>query len=191
MAATNRVRRIERPVKPARTLTLLDAIADDELFAPWFAKDPVGWTAWFAFLKSLFGLPMSAEQARIFRECTGRTELPSSVAREIFLICGRRSGKSFILALIAVWLACFHSYREYLAPGERGTIFIVASDRRQARTILRYIEALLTRIPPLTRLIQRSWNEGYDLSTSISIEVGTASHLSGGVVELPSNLTTA
>lgn len=178
MAATNRVRRTARSVKPVRTLSLLDAIADDELFAPWFAKVPAGWTAWFAFLKALFGLPMSAEQARIFRECTGRSELPQSVAREIFLICGRRSGKSFILALIAVWLACFHSYREYLAPGERGTIFIVASDRKQARVILRYITALLTGVPALNRLVTRTWQEGFDLSTSISIEVGTASHRS-------------
>lgn len=54
----------------------------------------------------------------------------------IFLIYGRRSGKSQILALVAVWLACFIT--PVLGPGERGTIFIVASARRQARTILRY-----------------------------------------------------
>lgn len=178
MAATTRVRRTPRPASRAAPLSLLNAIADHDLFAPWFAKNPAGWTAWFAFLKALFGLPMSAEQRRIFEECTGRTELPSSVAREIFLICGRRSGKSFILALIAVWLACFHSYRDYLAPGERGTIFIVASDRKQARVILRYITALLTGIPALSRLVTRTVQEGFDLSTSITIEVGTASHRS-------------
>jgi hypothetical protein len=178
MAATNRVERTVRPATRPGTLSLLDAIADDALFAPWFSKDPAGWTAWFAFLKALFGLSMSSEQTRIFRECTGRTELPINSAREAFLICGRRSGKSFILALIAVWLACFHSYREYLAPGERGTIFIVASDRKQARVILRYITALLTGVPALSRLVIRTWQEGFDLSTSISIEVGTASHRS-------------
>ncbi len=180
MASTNRYeRQTHRPASPpSPPKTIFSAIEDMELLGPWFAKDPAGWTAWFAFLKALFGLPMSAEQARIFRECTGRTETPSSVAREIFLICGRRSGKSFVLALIAVWLACFHSYREYLAPGERGTIFIVASDRKQARVILRYITALLTGVPALGRLVTRTWQEGFDLSTSISIEVGTASHRS-------------
>lgn len=179
MAGMNRYQReTQRPANPAGPLTLLDAIADDALFAPWFSRNPSGWTAWFALLKAVWALAMSPEQARIFRECTGRTELPSSVAREIFLICGRRSGKSFILALVAVWLACFHSYRQYLAPGERGTIFIVASDRRQARTILRYITALLTGVPPLSRLVTRTWAEGFDLSTNISIEVGTASHRS-------------
>lgn len=176
--ALRRIRRTPRPVTPAAPLSLLDAIADDELFAGWFSKDPAGWTAWFSFLRVLFGLTLSAEQARIFRECTGRTELPTGIAREAFLICGRRSGKSFILALIAVWLACFYSWKQYLAPGERGTIFIVASDRKQARVILRYITALLTGVPALSRLVTRTWNEGYDLSTSISIEVGTASYRS-------------
>jgi hypothetical protein len=85
--------------------------------------------------------PASSANAQAGPNCLRRSQ------REIFLICGRRSGKSFVLALIAVWLACFHSYRQYLAPGERGTIFIVASDRRQARTILRYVTALLTRSP--------------------------------------------
>lgn len=182
MATTTRVRRTPRPASPKRPAsspkTIFSAISDLELFSPWFERNPAGWTAWFAFLKALFGLPMSAEQARIFRECTGRTELPASVAREVYLLAGRRSGKSFILALIAVWLACFHSYREYLAPGERGTIFIVASDRKQARVILRYITALLTGIPALNRLVTRTWQEGFDLSTGISIEVGTASHRS-------------
>ena len=168
--------KIGRPKPPSRR-TLLDACADPDLFADWFKKNPAGWTAWFAFLRAAFGLPMSKEHRSIYQQCTGRTDSPATIAREIFLICGRRSGKSFVLALIAVWLACFHSYRQYLSPGERGTIFIVASDRRQARVILRYITALLD-IPALKHLIVRSRAEGFELSTGIAIEVGTASHRS-------------
>lgn len=164
--------------KPPTSLTLLDACADPDLFAHWFSRHPEGWTAWFAFMRALFGLPLNAEQRRIYCACTGRTDAPDTAAREVYLICGRRSGKSFILALIAVWLACFHNYRGQLAPGERGTIFIVASDRKQARVILRYVTALLNEVSALRHLVTRSWNEGYDLSTGISIEVGTASHRS-------------
>ena len=32
-----------------RTLTLLDAMVDRKLFAPWF-KDRTSWSAWFAFI---------------------------------------------------------------------------------------------------------------------------------------------
>ena len=52
---------------------------------------------------------------------------------------GRRGGKSFILATIAVFLACFKDWRSYLGPGERATIMIIARDRRQARVIKRFV----------------------------------------------------
>ena len=63
--------------------------------------------------------------------------------REAWLVFGRRAGKSFILALIAVYLAIFRDWRPYLSPGEVGTIKVMAVDRRQARTIWRYAYALL------------------------------------------------
>jgi hypothetical protein len=47
---------------------------------------------------------------------------------EAYLFCGRRAGKPFILALVAVYLAIFQDWSEYLAPGERGTI---NGDRRR------------------------------------------------------------
>jgi hypothetical protein len=155
-------------------ITLLDAVADPHLFAPWF-KNPATWTAWLAFIAALFALPMTAEQLAIYRQCTGRDEPPSFPAQEGWLICGRRAGKSFILALIAVFLAAFYDYRQFLSPGERGTILVIAADRKQARVIMRYIRALIQRVPMLARLIEREWAEGFDLNNSVTIEVGTAS----------------
>lgn len=163
-----------RIIRPTNSLTILDAIADPQLFGPWFKKGKT-WAAWLAFLAALFALPMSADQMAVYRKATKRDEAPSEIAKEAWLVCGRRAGKSFILALIAVFLACFHDYRRYLAPGERGMVLIIASDRKQARVIVRYIKALLTCIPMLARLIEREWTEGFDLSNSVTIEVGTAS----------------
>ena len=101
------------------TVSILDAVADDRLFAPWFAKKPGSWAAWFAFLAALFALPMTPEQLKLYQQCTGRKKPPLAVARACYLICGRRSGKSFILALVAVFLACFFDFREFLSRGER------------------------------------------------------------------------
>lgn len=156
------------------SLTLLDAISDPNLFASWF-KDPSTWQAWFALIAALFALPMTADQLAIYREHTGRNEPPVTQASEAWLICGRRAGKSFVLALIAVFLAAFHDYRQYLAPGERGTVFVIATDRKQARIILRYVRALLNNVPMLARMIEREWAEGFDLSNAVTIEVATAS----------------
>jgi hypothetical protein len=151
-------------------------VADKNLFARRWFKNPSTWSAWFAFLAALFALPMSDDQLAIYRQCTGRDAPPTLVGREAWLICGRRAGKSFILALIAVFLACFYDYSRYIVPGERGTILIIASDRRQARTIFRYIKGLLTGIPILKYMILRETAEAFDLNNSISIEIQAASY---------------
>jgi hypothetical protein len=52
---------------------------------------------------------MTPEQLAAYRRCTGRAEPPKATAAEAWLVCGRRAGKSFVLALVAVFLAAFHS----------------------------------------------------------------------------------
>src|SRR5690349_18962614 len=127
-------------------MNIIDAINDPRLFAPVF-RDARSWQAWFAFLSALFGLSMDVEQRRIFTQCTHRTDRPNSPAREAWLVIGRRGGKSFVLALVAVFLGCFFDWRPYLGPGERGTIMVIAADRKQARVILRYVKGLLQTVP--------------------------------------------
>jgi hypothetical protein len=160
--------------RAGRALTILDAIADARLFAPWF-RDRAMWQSWFAFLGALFGLPLTPDQLAIYQRSTGRTTPPAMPSSEASLICGRRAGKSFMLALIAVFLACFFSWRSHLAPGERGTVMVIATDRRQARVIIRYIRGLLTGIPMLARIVERETAESFDLNNFVTIEVGTAS----------------
>ena len=160
-----------------RRFTLLDAIDDPQLFAPWF-KDRATWAAWFVFLRCLFGLPLTSSELALFRECTGRTEPPTAPASEGWLICGRRSGKSFMLALCAVFISAFHQYRQYLAPGERGVVLVIASDRKQARVIFRYIRALLLGVPMLRKLVERETADAFDLNNSTSIEIMAASYRS-------------
>jgi hypothetical protein len=53
---------------------------------------------------ALFGLPMSETEAEVFRVCTGRSALPDQPFREAWMVCGRRSGKSFVMADTDVFL---------------------------------------------------------------------------------------
>jgi hypothetical protein len=158
-------------------VNILDTIQDEELFARWF-KNKVTWQAWFAFIAALFGVSMTPEQLATYEACTGRSEAPSEPLTEAWLICGRRAGKSFVLALIAVFLACFKSYTEFLGPGERATIMVIATDRRQARTIFRYIRGMISGTPLLADLIERETADTLDLTNGVTIEVGTASYRS-------------
>jgi hypothetical protein len=158
-------------------MNIIQAISDPELFAPWF-KDRATWHAWFAFLAALFGLPMTPDQLAVYQACTGRDGPPTAPATEGWLICGRRAGKSFILAIAATFSAAFRNYADYLAPGERATVMVIACDRKQARVIVRYIRALLTKVPMLARMIERETVDAFDLLNGVSIEVQVASYRS-------------
>ena len=126
------------------------------------------------FLKALFGLPMTPAEVETFTRFTGRTMPPTTAAREAWLVVGRRGGKSRIAALIAVFLACFKSYRHILAPGERGVVMVLAADREQARVVFGYIEALLEQVPMLAALIAHRTKEEITLTNRITIRVQTA-----------------
>src|SRR6266404_2681432 len=136
-------------------ISLIDCMDDDRLFSPWFRKHRESWRAWRVFIKALFSLEMDDEELSLYQQCTGRTDPPNAAFAIAYLICGRRAGKTFTLALICIFLACFRSYEEFLAPGERGTIMLIASDRRQARSCLRYMSALLKEVPLLAKRIER------------------------------------
>jgi hypothetical protein len=156
-------------------LSILQALDDDDLFGAAF-KDRDTWAAWRTFLAACFGLWLESAVAReCFTEHTGRSRLPTSPAREAWVIAGRRGGKSRIAALVSVFLAAFRDYSAVLAPGERGTLPIIAADRRQARTVLRYVNGLLDGSPMLKRLVVNRTNESVELSTRVTIEVHTCS----------------
>ncbi len=155
-------------------MNILQACADPNLFAPWFKRGD--WTAWFAYLAALFGLPMTDEQLAVYRQHTGRTQPPLEAFSEGWLIIGRRGGKSFIMALVAVFLATFRDYRPFLQPGERATIAVIAADRKQARVIMRYVEGLLAGVPMLAQLVESTTKESVELQGQVTIEVRTASY---------------
>jgi len=143
------------------------------LFARWFSGE--SWAAWLAFLAALFALPMTKAQRAIYAKHTGRSSVPEEPAREAFVIVGRRGGKSIIAALIAVYVACFRKYDDVLAPGEVGTVVVVAADRKQARVILRYINGFFDHVQLLGRLIVNRTKEAIELSNRVVIEIHTAS----------------
>jgi hypothetical protein len=158
-------------------IDIIQACRDPFLFASAFEREgvpPASWKAWIAVLRAMFGLELSSSDLELFRACTGRQKSPTGPFKETWLICGRRGGKSFMMALIAVYLACFFDYRPFLNVGERGTVMIIAADRKQARVVLRYIRGLLS-VPTLASMVNSERAEGFDLDNRVTIEIHTAS----------------
>jgi hypothetical protein len=95
-----------------KATSILDAIGDTHLFASHF-PNPDTWARWRVLLAALFGHPLSDDDLEIYRHHTGRAEPPASAFNEAWLVCGRRGGKSRMLALIEVGTASFRSARGY------------------------------------------------------------------------------
>jgi hypothetical protein len=156
-------------------IDILETVSDPALFAGSF-RDPSTWRTWFCFLRAMFGLPMTEDDWAVFRQCTGRDDRPTGGFTEAWLVVGRRGGKSIILALIAVFLACFVDWSRYLNRGERGVVLVVAADKKQARVIFRYVQAFLTQTPLLAPLIERETMDTLDLTNGLSIEILAANY---------------
>ncbi len=159
-------------VRGEERMTIIDAMRDPQLFGSWFRGK--SWESWRVFLKALFGLDLAGCELDTFRQFTGRKITPEETT-EAWLIVGRRGGKSLIAALVAVFLGCFRDYSKYLAPGERGTLMVIAADRKQSRVVMRYIMGFLESVPMLTPMIERRTKESVDLSNWVTIEVHTCS----------------
>jgi hypothetical protein len=153
-------------------VNIIEALDDPALFQPHFRGS--SWAAWRSFLAAFFALG-DEDAAGAYYAATGRQGLPTTPFSEAALIVGRRGGKSRVLALIAVYLACFRDYVPYLAPGEVATIAILAANRSQARSIFRYVSGLLKAVPLLSSLVEDETAELITLTNRVVIEISTAS----------------
>jgi hypothetical protein len=79
-----------------------------------------------------------------------------------------------MMATTACYLACFFDYKPFLNIGERATLMVIAADRKQARTIMRYIRGIL-QTPALVKMVLNERAESFDLNNRVTIEVHTAS----------------
>ncbi|MEI4262347.1 hypothetical protein [Roseovarius sp. D0-M9] len=156
------------------TATIIDAMTDRKLFGDTFGGD--SFEGWRALLAGFYGLELDDTGADTFKTLTGRTGAPTGPHDELWLAVGRRGGKSHVAGLLAIYEACFTDHRDKLAPGEVATCMVIASDRRQARAVMRYISGLVNENPMLRRLVLRENSEAIEFTNRAAIEVHTASH---------------
>jgi hypothetical protein len=133
------------------------------------------WRAWITCLRAAFALPMNAKDRAIFQQHTARSTPPAKPVTELWVVVGRRGGKSRITAALGCYIAAFRDYTPYLAIGERATVAIIAADRAQARTIFRYVRGMFHASPMLRSMIERETGDTIDLSNAVTIEVHTCS----------------
>ena len=109
-------------------------MSDPAIFGDQFSND--SWESWRALLSGFYG--EGCTDPSIFETLTQRT--PEGPYSELWMVIGRRGGKSHAAALIAVYEAFVRDHSSKLAKGEVATVMVVAADRKQARTIFNYIK---------------------------------------------------
>jgi hypothetical protein len=127
------------------------------------------WAVWLAILRAAFALPMSDDDRKLFAQVASERDVPTQRVRELWAIVGRRGGKSRVAAAIACYLACFCKYK--LAPGETGTVLVLAVSKDQAATVFNYALAFLQSSPLLAREIDSTTAHEIRLKNGLVIAV--------------------
>lgn len=156
-------------------MNIIEALHSDNCFKPLF-KDIETWHVWEVYLQTLFGLPIEDRKDRkLLKDCTGLKKSPVKPARSSFVICGRRSGKTFTMSCISVFLAIFKDWSKFLSTGERGYIFIIANDKHQARIMKDYISGIFNSNASFKKLVAKDLTWEIELKNQVTIMVKTSS----------------
>lgn len=136
-----------------------------------YAFQGPSWRVWRTILAGAFGLKLKPEDAETFRRLTQRDPL-TACARELWVIAGRRAGKTNTAAAIAVYLATLKKWT--VSPGETPTVMVLAADRDQAKVAFRYCLGLLQGSTILSGEVDSSTNDTIRLLNGVEIVVGTS-----------------
>src|SRR6266567_5508155 len=148
--------------------TVLDTITDTNLLGQFFAGP--SWDNWRVTLKATFGHPMTEPERQTFRALADRAPPPARV-REAWFAIGRRGGKDSIVSAIATHAAVFGNFKQFVRPGERPVVLIVAATREQASGMINYITGYFDSVPLLAPLVQSRTDQSIGLTTGVDIVV--------------------
>ncbi|MGO9038186.1 MAG: hypothetical protein ACLQKH_09390 [Steroidobacteraceae bacterium] len=148
------------------------------------------WATWRMVARLIDGDAhlLSRKDQDLALRLTGRTVLPSTAPREVYVGAGRRSGKSRFGSVVATWLAA----AEYsqLAAGETAIVAHIAPDKRQAEIDLSYARGIVKDSKLLSAELIGDTADGLEFAHRTRLEVATASYrtvrgrtLAGGIID--------
>lgn len=135
-----------KPLVPMR-----DALADPNLLGGAIHGD--SWLPWRTLLIAAMGERLTDEERAVFTALTGRDVEPLEQVEEVWGIVGRRGGKTRAAGTLAAYVGGLCDHSEYLAPGERGVIPILAASVTQAGRAFMHAKGILQHSPVLAELI--------------------------------------
>jgi len=157
-----------------KPISFAEALRDVRLLGASFRG--ASWRPWHVLAKIISGQPLNDSEMAFVFECTGRRVLPQNPPRRLYLLVGRRGGKSRFLSALAVWVAALAAnWRNLMAPGEPAVVMLVACDKKQAAVLRRYADGLL-QAPLLAPEVVRRTAERIELRSGAVLEITTNDH---------------
>lgn len=128
-------------------------------FLEWLAVVPSPGQAELARVAFDGALPVDRDLARTIFGC----DVPMACRRVVALVCGARSGKSYLfVALRLVWGMLMRDLSS-MAPGQRAVAMIVAPNEKHRREVLNYAMGAMNSKPELKALLVRETEKGFEI----------------------------
>ncbi len=160
-----------RPAIPA--VTMRRALSDPNLLGGVLEGD--SWLSWRSLLIAANGERLTDEEREAFKRLTGRGREPLEPCEELWVVAGRRGGKSRAAAVLAIYQAVFVDHAKVVVVGERPVVLILAQNQLQAKVVFGYIDGILATTPLLAGLVTGRFVDTLTLSNGIDIVVRAAS----------------
>ena len=106
--------------------TIDEALRDKNLLGA-ALDDASTWRNWMVVLRAAFGLRLNEEQRSVFKAVAGDREPPTARVQELWIVAGRRSGKTRMASAIASFIASIERSKFRLAPGETGVVLVLSA----------------------------------------------------------------
>lgn len=105
-------------------------------------------------------IPAMMTEVEIYEFLTDRKYDPAQIedikVNKINLICGRRSGKTLLSAIISIYCAISNNWAPFLQKTPFATVLIMSHSREFSDEVLEVIKGLIESSPVLSRLINHS-----------------------------------
>ena len=123
-------------------------------------------------LRAMYGLPLDEEQLKIFKILTkGKIKYKPGIIRFEMIAClGARSGKSFLVSIVALYEATRDQWKKFVSKRESPYIVIIATRQKQAEAIIgANCARMLENSPVLKNMIKESFKTELTLTNGVKI----------------------
>jgi len=147
-------------------VSISDALKDPNLLGA--AIGPLDtWKGWIVILKAAYGEKLSKSELELFKEIAGDRKPPKSRVKELWVVCGRRGGKTRMAGALSVHAATMQAHK--LSPGERGRALTLAVSKDQGSHCREYARGFLKASKILSQSVIEDSRETIRLKGGIEI----------------------